>query len=938
MKKGRNLNALLWAVLCTVLLMAAQVQPCRADVVKGKVVNAETGEPLAKVSVSSVIAPYPGWSFQNSAESDSTGVFFLTSAWEGRIVFTFKMIGFKVMRKVDYVYGPESKDTLDIGTVRLQPTALMLKEVEVKARLPRITMKGDTIVFNPEAFKLKDGARLDELIRKLPGVQQRDGKLYWNDKPIRLMMNGKNIFGGDAIVGRLPAEVADKIKLYDRKSAMARRSGKDDGKEDNVLDIQVKPGFLDKWYGEAEAGYMTKKRYDFNTTLNRLSDHDPQMVYAQANNENHGVDRTMRSSSNTNIDQDGKSQYGSYSYQHNWSTKGADPSDNNMVNVNASLDNRNGWGTKLTNKETFLPGDEHTFATARDYHNNKALSPKMNFGVYVYTDSVNLVDVNLSASYFKETNLTEQQSAKYGYSAGGFSDSPLDAAMSAKPGDALYSRLITRNTNYVSEDRRTANLSASYSWQHFLDRRSSFTVQGQTAYTDSRSWQHTTRNLEWLRENTAEKLWQYGKTPQHDFDSWGAFVLEKWFTDNVYVYGSEAVGYSRQHAKTNFFADTDEQLVDNGTPTTPDTANSLDRVQRTLWNKAVLSMVVTPAKGLSVVPQMSWIYQHENVDYHRGTLDTVAVRNYHKFQPQLRVKWKVNRTNSMDANFVYNTTVPDIVSTIAYRDDSDPLWIAYGNARLHNSHTQTTALNYRRMWLRKQINLSVGVSYTKNINPITMLYHYNSGTGVYTAMPVNSKSGDEWSFALNYDQGLGVDFHIMNLAAAQFSNSYGYMTVTGDNAAPQLNHQRVFTVNNRFEFSYETDILHLKLFNNLNWARYRYTDASYNSHPLYMNYGIDAWWKLKAFRFSLNLSDSYRSGYRMSSGNGHQLVTGAGVTYTFYKNKCRLTLSADDIFNKEKYIGNNYSAYSREETREEYLHHTLSLTFHYSFDAKAKKK
>lgn len=93
-------------------------------------------------------------------------------------MFTFSMIGYKNSRKVDYAYGPEVKDTTDLGTIRLQPTALMLQEVEVKAKVPRITMRGDTIVFNPEAFKLKEGARLDELIKKLPGVQRRDGKLY----------------------------------------------------------------------------------------------------------------------------------------------------------------------------------------------------------------------------------------------------------------------------------------------------------------------------------------------------------------------------------------------------------------------------------------------------------------------------------------------------------------------------------------------------------------------------------------------------------------------------------------------------------------------------------------------------------------------------------------------------------------------------------------
>ena len=140
-------------------------------------------------------------------ETDSTGCFRLTSKTEGRILFTFSMIGYKNYRKVDYAYGREVRDTTDLGVIRLQPTALMLQEVEVTAKMPRITMVGDTIVFNPEAFKLKEGARLAELIKKLPGVESHDGKLFWNDKPIRLMMNGKDLFGGSQIIGELPADM-----------------------------------------------------------------------------------------------------------------------------------------------------------------------------------------------------------------------------------------------------------------------------------------------------------------------------------------------------------------------------------------------------------------------------------------------------------------------------------------------------------------------------------------------------------------------------------------------------------------------------------------------------------------------------------------------------------------------------------------------------------
>ena len=126
-----------------------------AEVVTGRVVNAETGEPLVN-AFAKVLISYPeGGSYETYVETDSIGRFYLDAPKEGRLLVTFSMIGFKISRKVNYVYGSESKDTLNLGTIKLHPTALMLQEVEVKAKLPRVTMKGDTIVFNPSAFKLQ---------------------------------------------------------------------------------------------------------------------------------------------------------------------------------------------------------------------------------------------------------------------------------------------------------------------------------------------------------------------------------------------------------------------------------------------------------------------------------------------------------------------------------------------------------------------------------------------------------------------------------------------------------------------------------------------------------------------------------------------------------------------------------------------------------------
>ncbi len=926
-------------ILMTFCLMMPAI--CSADTFKGKIVNAETGEILVGASISGEVNPQPGWSITSATETDSTGCFRLTSNTEGRILFTFSMIGYKNYRKVDYAYGREVRDTTDLGVIRLQPTALMLQEVEVTAKMPRITMVGDTIVFNPEAFKLKEGARLAELIKKLPGVESHDGKLFWNDKPIRLMMNGKDLFGGSQIIGELPAEVAHKLKLYDRKSELSRHTGNDDGKEDHVLDIQVKPGFLDKWYGELQAQYQTEKRYMFSVNASRLSDHDPQLIYGQANNANQYIDRTMTQSFSTDIDGDGKGQYGSYNYQHNWKTKGTGSYSNNRFDISASMGHDDGWNTMTQSTETFFPDKDRTFSVAENYHHTHKINPQLQTRLFAYTDSLNTITLDVKATYEKKLNMSEDQQASYGYDPAKFEYHTLATAMAAKAGDPLYERLITRNRYYQSGEQQERTLNISYSWQHFLGKKGSFTLRGGTNISGTDEDSHLSRNMEYLREKKSETLWQQYSSNSHDFNTLIGAELEYWLGSKVYLNITDNLLYSRTKAMRDIFADTNGENIVDGLPTTPDQANAMDNLMHKWTNSFTLKSTIKPVSTFMIMPKFIWEVYREKADYHYGQLDTTAVRNSYTYEPSVTLRWKMSRVRNMDLSFAYSTIVPDFMNTMGYRNTIDPLSITAGNPYLHESHTHTTTFNYHRMWLRKQIVLGLTAQYTKDINPIATLYRYNSSTGAYESMQKNVKGGDAWKFSLNYDQGLGVDFRLMNKFSVRTARSNGFLTIVDSsdpNVVPALNHQKNLMLDEDFNLSYETEKLEVSLYDRLQWNRYRYDDASYNTNPLFNRLGVEARLSLDPLEVWVDIADHYRSDYATSGMNGHKLISTAGATYKFCKNKCRLSLYIDDIFNKDLFYNTKYSAFQRFESTENYIHHYARLTFTYRFDAKANKK
>ena len=409
----------------------------------------------------------------------------------------------------------------------------------------------------------------------------------------------------------------------------------------------------------------------------------------------------------------------------------------------------------------------------------------------------------------------------------------------------------------------------------------------------------------------------------------------------MYVNILDNVTYSRTRTIRNFFTDNNEQNVVGGIPTTLDQANAMSNLMHKWVNRFTLKSTITPTKALMIMPKLNWNVYREKADYRYGQLDTTAMRTSYTYEPSIFLKWKMSRVRNMDISFAYNTSVPNFISTLGYRDTTDPLSVSTGNPLLHKSHSHTTTYNYHRMWLRKQIVLGLNVSYNKDINPIATLYRYNSTTGAYESKPMNVKGGDMWKFGVNYDQGIGVYFRLMNKFNVLTPKSYGFLTIVDNNApnaVPDLNLQKRLGIDENFELSYEAEKVQLTLFNDLQWNRYRYDDDTYNSSPLYNSLGISATLKLSPFEMYIRLSDDFRKGYATSDMNGHKLMSMASISYGFCKNKCRLSLYVDDIFNNDIWYYNDYSAFQRTESSTNYIHHYANLTFSYRFDAKAKKK
>lgn len=163
-----KLLLLLWLLVLTTI-------GAKADIIKGKVIDTQSGTPLSDVSVEAVVHTGSFTITQNSV-TDSLGRFSIDFFVTGHASLSFSFLGYKTVHKAQYVFSRvEGNDTIDLGTIGMKPTATILKTIEVTGHLPRITMNGDTIVFNPEAYKLEDNARIIDLLK----AARRDDARRW---------------------------------------------------------------------------------------------------------------------------------------------------------------------------------------------------------------------------------------------------------------------------------------------------------------------------------------------------------------------------------------------------------------------------------------------------------------------------------------------------------------------------------------------------------------------------------------------------------------------------------------------------------------------------------------------------------------------------------------------------------------------------------------
>lgn len=220
--------------------------------------------------------------------SDQKGFFQMKGVAPGRYVFKVTFVGYAT--HTQFLAPEPGVVDLDLGRIKLKPQATQLDELVVKAEKAPVTVKRDTIEFNAGSFKTKANANVEDLLKKMPGIDvESDGTLRAQGEQVqRVTVDGREFFGRDPKLAtrNLPADAVEKVQVFDRKSDQSQFTGIDDGQKEKTINLELKPEKRNGAFGTLMAGAGTDGRYQGRGNINRFTKGKQLSFLGMGNNVN----------------------------------------------------------------------------------------------------------------------------------------------------------------------------------------------------------------------------------------------------------------------------------------------------------------------------------------------------------------------------------------------------------------------------------------------------------------------------------------------------------------------------------------------------------------------------------------------------------------------------------------------------------------------------
>lgn len=905
---------LIWTVLLLTATLSTYAQN-KIVTVSGRVIEAGTKEPVELAAVQLLSLPD---SAQVAGMTTSTqGYFSLSKQKPGKYLLKVSFIGY--VTKIIPVQLTANVPAKKMGNIELATDAVMLQKAVVVAEAPQVTVVEDTLMYNSSAYRTPEGAMLEELVKKLPGAEiDDDGNVKINGKDLKkIMVDGKEFFGGDVKTGlkNLPVDMVDKLKTYDKKSDLARVTGIDDGEEETVLDLTVKKGMNQGWFGNADLGAGTKDRYTGRMMLNRFVDKTQFSIIGSANNvndqgfsgggggprwrSNNGLNATKMLGANF-ATQTNKLELGG-SVRYNFQ-------DADISSINSS--------------ERFLQNG-NSYSNSNNKNRNKGTNLNADFRMEWKPDTLTNIIFRPNFSYGRTNNASRSES-------GTFNEDPFNLIVN--PND--YLNFDNLSDDPLKDIRVNATNSASLSKGKSLsgnatlqvnrklnNRGRNLTFRGVFGYGDNDNDQYTqseTRYYQLLNHLGGDSILyrnQYITTPTRNYNYTAQVTYSEPIAKATFLQFSYQFQYKYSKSdKTTFdLLDYPDWAIGGALPSGYE-SHAVDSLSKNAeyryynHDASVGLRFIRPKYQLNV--GMSFQPQNSTLSYKKGDYMIDTTRTVFNFAPNMDLRFRFSKVSQLRFTYRGRSNQPTMENLLPITDNSNPLNIRMGNPGLKPSFAHTMRLFYNTYNAEKQRGIMTHFSFTATQNSISNSTRYNEETGGLITRPENINGNWNAFGMFGFNTALkNKKYTINTFTNVNYQNNVAFL-YNQDTKNNDRNTSTGLTLGERVTGSYRNDWFEFSLNGSINYTAERNKlRPENNQEPYTYSYGastnITMPWKMT---LATNIANQSRRGYRDSSMNRDELIWNAQLAQSLLKGAATVSFEVYDILRQQSNISRSLSA------------------------------
>jgi len=873
--------------------------------IQSTVFEESSGMPLEMVTVRLLNASDSA--LVQGAQTNANGWFSLSRVRPGKYILIVSSVGY-----TDHTENVEmQRRDIILKNIRLKESVQVLKELEVRGTAAQLVVRGDTIEYNATAFKVAENAMVEDLMKRLPGVEiTSEGKITVNGQEInRIRVDGKKFFDGDIEMAtkNLPAEMIDKIQVLEQKSEMAQLTGFEDDETERIINLTTKPNRRKGVFGNILGGIGLDTenliRYDANANVNFMSGDTQTSVIAGANNVNtsrsrrgmggwgggNGITQTQNFGVNNNSILSESFKFGGDgSFNHS----------NNLSEVNST-------------KESYLRGstfNDSTFNTS----SNDRYATSLRLEAEWKPDSLTTLIIQPRIDYNQGSSgssrdyiyLQDEDTTSYGGSQNAGYNNSLSAG----------ARLIASRRSVLKPGRTlTANFNSGFSQNDSH----SFNFSNKVT-TDS------TSIINQYTHNTSGNI---------NFDTRISFVEPLWNRKNM-LEAVLAFSTNSQKSNKDQFASTDttsfsRKDAEEYTDTVSDYSNNFSNkfFRETLeMNYRYTDTNYSLTLGMRAEPSQTY---SETV---YGNGDTRNVSNeVFNFAPNGRFQYNFGRKEFLRFDYRGNTRQPSVSQMQPVKNNDDLMRETVGNPGLNPSFTNDMRLMYSTFndstfssfstWISgnftkdqlvtNRIYDSSGKQYTQTVNLDKIPVSFN-GNVMFNTPIIQKRLHFNTSTNLGYNNSYGYTSKEVSLDNIDVDN-----LILGD-----MSYTRRYSAQEQLSLTFTHDVVEAGVRGNV-----RYSNSLNNlSNRLTETYD----WSVRGnvvlrlpFDITINSDINYSNRYGYSNFDQSEVLWNASIDKSLFKNNGVLSVRWFDILRQQlnirQSVGDNSVSFTKYNTLTSYF-------------------